>query len=77
MGGGWWQLLKLTLYVKCVGTGASFCGGDTPRSVLRGWLTCASSAEGAEFALDAGHWRGGGRRLVFGEKIGIICNLLP
>lgn len=34
-----WQLLKLTLYVECVGAGASFCGGDTPWPVLRGWLT--------------------------------------
>jgi len=74
---GGWQLPKLTLYVECVGAGSSFCDGDTPRSVLRGWLTCASSTEGAAFALNAGHWRGGSRRLVLGEKIGIICNLLP
>lgn len=72
-----WQLLELTLYVDCVRAGASFRDGNTPRTALSSWLACASITEGTKVVLDAGHWRGGSRRLVLSKKFGIICNLLP
>jgi hypothetical protein len=57
MGGGWMAGARAYSLCRLCKSGGQLLRRNTPRPVLRSWLACASSTEGAEFVLDAGHWR--------------------